>query len=82
MDCVIQMQGEGVDPVAACEDDRSKVVIVDANGVEQELICDDPNGYRLVGPTTIEILGEACARLQGNEELTVKASFPCEVFIE
>jgi hypothetical protein len=77
MDCVLQLDGKGVNPEAACADARSTVTI----GGER-LVCGDPNGYRLIGPTTLEFLGDACARLQGPEDLTVTAAFPCEVFIE
>ena len=77
MECVLQLDGKGVDPDTACSDPRSTVTI---SG--QALVCGDPNGYRLTGSTTLEFLGEACNRLQSDENLIISATFPCEVFLE
>ena len=45
------------------------------------LICDDPNGWRVLDSMRIEILGEACTELTDAPGATVTASFPCDVIL-
>jgi len=45
---------------------------------EDALICDDADGWRLIDPTHIELLGAACAALR-TTELPLEATFPCDV---
>lgn len=42
------------------------------------LICDDADGWRLIDPTHIELLGAACDALR-TTELPLEARFPCDV---
>lgn len=44
------------------------------------LTCDDPDGWRAVDESHIELLGSACSELQSAGG-TLNASFPCEVII-
>jgi hypothetical protein len=41
------------------------------------LVCNDPNGYRLTDPTTLELLGDACQSFLDNPQTTLDATFPC-----
>lgn len=51
---------------------------VELNG--NDLPCDDPDGWRLKDPRTVEFTGEACAQLLSDPDFTVEAGFPCEIF--
>ena len=42
-----------------------------------ELGYDDPNGWRVVDPHTIELVGDACREYLDSEELVLTATFPC-----
>ncbi|MBN1655729.1 MAG: VWA domain-containing protein [Deltaproteobacteria bacterium] len=52
---------------------------VELNGVK--LGCNDPNGWRLVDPNHIELLGQACESFMGNPDVVLSASFPCDVVV-
>ena len=41
------------------------------------LVCDDPDGYRLTDPTTLELLGDACQTFLDDPQVTLAATFPC-----
>lgn len=45
------------------------------------LACNQPNGFRLLDESTLELTGEACDRLRTDAKTTLSASFPCDVFI-
>jgi len=45
-----------------------------------ELPCNDPNGWKLVDASTIELTGQACSDFRGNSEAMLRATFPCGVF--
>jgi hypothetical protein len=47
----------------------------------QAIACDDPNGWKLKDPGTIEFVGAACTNLQRNPQATVHATFPCGAFM-
>lgn len=42
--------------------------------------CDDPNGWRLSDPDTVEFVGKACEDLRRKLSAQVKARFPCDIF--
>lgn len=65
--CELLIDGE-VDLSQACDG------TVTLDGVELECGVD----YDLPNPTTLELLGEACAILQDGEDHTVNASWPCD----
>lgn len=67
--CVVNVNGT-IDADNACEGH----VYVD--GVE--IPCNDPNGWRLLGPSAIELVGTACESIQ-NGDHSVTGSFPCDV---
>jgi hypothetical protein len=46
----------------------------------QPLTCNDPNGWRLTGPSTFQLVGTACDAFL-SMQLPLQAAFPCEVFI-
>jgi Mg-chelatase subunit ChlD len=70
VDCRLTLSGT-IDPDLAC----SGEVRLDGT----VLPCDDPNGWRAIDATTIELTGTACDDLQGGATLT--ARFPCEVIV-
>jgi hypothetical protein len=43
------------------------------------LACNDPNGWQLVDPTHIRLMGTACTRLNADPSAVLKVSFPCDV---
>src|SRR5580698_3627106 len=43
--------------------------------------CNDPNGWELKDPGTIELVGTACANLQAHPDAQVQATFPCAAFL-
>ena len=51
---------------------------VQVNGVF--LPCNDPDGWHLVDPSTIELTGKACTDFMSSPDVTLKAGFPCGVF--
>ncbi len=69
--CTLELSGE-IDPALAC------LGTVRLGG--DLLTCDDPDGWRAVDSTHIELTGAACERLQTGGE-SVNASFPCAVII-
>jgi hypothetical protein len=55
---------------------NSRRVSVALNG--QALERNDPNGWRLRGPTTIEITGEACESASRDAQANIHIEYPCE----
>ncbi|HYJ10019.1 MAG TPA: hypothetical protein VEX18_13445, partial [Polyangiaceae bacterium] len=45
------------------------------------LALNDPNGWRLSGPSTIELTGSACETVKNTENVTLNASFPCGIVV-
>jgi hypothetical protein len=43
------------------------------------LRCDDPDGWKLADPRTVQLTGAACMSFMAAQSLVV-ANFPCEVF--
>jgi hypothetical protein len=41
------------------------------------LSLDDPNGWRLSSPSTIELVGAACDTVKNSENVALEATFPC-----
>ena len=69
--CTATLNGT-VDLAAACE---GKVSINDESAL---LVCQDPNGWKIVDQTHIEILGDACNRLKNaGANAKISAVFPC-----
>lgn len=69
--CEIALVGE-IDPSMACTGE------VRIGG--DLLTCDDPDGWRAVDATHIELLGAACDRLEATGD-TVTGRFPCDVVV-
>jgi hypothetical protein len=44
------------------------------------IACDTADGWQLKDPSTIELVGKACAGLRAKPEATIHADFPCRVF--
>jgi hypothetical protein len=66
--CEIALDASVADGTA-CD---GKVVL---NGAELE--CDGEDGWKLVDPSHVQLLGDACAELKQSEAVTLEASFPC-----
>jgi hypothetical protein len=43
----------------------------------EELPFDDPDGWRLVDPSTLELLGAACEAYKAADNPVLTAAFPC-----
>jgi len=48
---------------------------VEVNG--QRLICNGPDGWRLIDANTLELTGQACDTYKQTKRSVVQASFPC-----
>lgn len=70
--CTLTLEGR-IDPSVACEGE------VRLDGVA--LPCADPDGWRAVDETHIELLGQSCDALLENERSALQASFPCTVIL-
>ena len=68
LSCTVELSGP-IDPTSACNG------TVTLNG--DPLPCDDPNGWRAIDSTHIELLGSACGTLSDSAAATLRASFPC-----
>lgn len=44
------------------------------------LTCGDADGFSIVGPTTVRLEGEACARFKREPGIELAMTFPCELF--
>jgi hypothetical protein len=73
LSCVVELDGAIQNLDLACSGS------VELNG--EDLLCDDPNGWRAIDATHIEILGTACTELQSGPGAQLEASFPCEVIL-
>jgi Mg-chelatase subunit ChlD len=69
--CAVRLNGE-VDAGAECRG------TVEVNG--NALPCNDPNGWRLLDASTIELTGQACDDFRVNPDALLRADFPCGVF--
>jgi hypothetical protein len=47
----------------------------------RDLPCDDPNGWRAIDETHIQLQGDACDELTADGGSTLTAEFPCDVVI-
>lgn len=69
--CEVSLQGKVVEG-QECSGD----VTIDGEAIR----CDDANGWRLTGPSSVEFVGDACDSLRSKPSAQIKARFPCEVF--
>jgi len=69
--CRVTLNGK-VTPGQEC---RGSVLL---NGTE--LLCNDPNGWRLVDEKTIELQGTVCDKFMTDSSAILEAGFPCEIF--
>jgi hypothetical protein len=67
--CVFTLDGQVVDG-KECDG----VVTISGDPVP----CNDPDGYRLNGPSVIEFLGASCDRIENDDDPQISASFPCD----
>jgi hypothetical protein len=44
-----------------------------------DLKCNDPDGWKLLDPSTLQLTGGACTSFMGMQSL-VTANFPCDIF--
>ncbi|MET0387918.1 MAG: vWA domain-containing protein [Polyangiales bacterium] len=70
--CEVSLAGK-LDVTRACEG------TVAMNG--QVLGCDDPQGWRAVDETHIELQGMACDRFKSDPSVLLDASFPCDAVV-
>ena len=47
-----------------------------------QLPCVGPDGWRMPDMTTVELVGTACAALQGESPVSVDIGFPCKAIVE
>jgi hypothetical protein len=69
--CEVSLQGK-----VAEGEECSGDVTIDGEAIR----CDDSNGWRLTGPSSIEFVGDACDSLRSKPSAQIKARFPCDVF--
>lgn len=68
--CVIELDGE-------IADGKESTGTVTLDG--EELLLDDENGWKVNGPSEIELLGTACDAIKSGDH-DLKIEFPCESF--
>jgi len=68
--CLIQLNGQ----VAQGQECAGSVQLN-----SQSLKCNDTNGWKLVDPRTVQLMGNACEQFVGAQSI-VSANFPCDVF--
>ena len=68
--CVLQLEGQ-LNVGQAC----TGVVALNGGPVD----CDDPNGWRAVDSTHVELLGAACDLFESDPTVNLDASWPCGV---
>jgi hypothetical protein len=73
LSCVVTLEGRIDDLSQAC----TGSVVLDGTALD----CDDPDGWRAIDETHIELTGAACERLQSNPRASLEASFPCGVIL-
>jgi len=73
LNCVVTLSGEIQDLDRACS---GRVIL---NGTP--LVCDDPDGWRAIDGTHIELVGGACDLLQSTPAATLEATFPCDLVL-
>jgi hypothetical protein len=73
--CSVALEGEITKPDLAC----GAASTVELNG--EPLACGDPNGWRIVDPTHIELVGDACTRWLSSTDAGLDARFPCDLVV-
>jgi len=84
-DQLVQTFRDIIGPGAACDivlngkvkegsECKGKILI---NG--KELPCNDPNGWKLTGASTISIQGTACEQYKADKQSFLQADFPCDL---
>jgi len=73
--CSVTLEGQIKDTTTAC----SAASTVSLDG--EPLTCDDPNGWRIVDPTHIELVGDACTHWLGSTDSGLDARFPCNLVV-
>ena len=73
LSCVVTLEGAIQNLDDAC------VGQVRLNGTT--IPCDDPDGWRAIDETHIELQGEACETLQSGPGVTLEATFPCDIIL-
>lgn len=73
--CQLTLQGMLTDTGAACSS-ASQVLL---NSLP--LTCGDPNGWRIVDPTHIELVGASCDEWLNNVAAQISATFPCNLVV-
>lgn len=73
LSCVVTLRGMIEDVSQACTG------TVEIN--DMPLVCDDPNGWRVIDSTHIELTGEACTLLQNTPGVRLEARFPCDIIL-
>lgn len=72
IDCQVALHGE-VEEGAECTGE------VQVDGVTMP--CNDENGWKLRGRSSIEFVGEACTKLKQRPQARITARFPCDVVV-
>jgi len=73
LSCVVELEGAIQELDRACD---GQVIL---NGMP--IPCDDPDGWRAIDGSTIELRGESCERLQSTPGASLEATFPCDVVL-
>ncbi|MFN9811434.1 MAG: vWA domain-containing protein [Deltaproteobacteria bacterium] len=70
--CTLELEGR-IEPDRACD---GEVLL---NGIA--VPCEDPDGWRVVDESHIELVGASCDALTEREGVSIEASFPCDVIL-
>lgn len=73
LSCVVELQGRIDDLEQACSGR------VELNGLP--IPCNDPDGWRAIDESHIELRGDSCETLQSGPGVTLNATFPCGIIL-
>ena len=78
LSCEVALRGH-VQEADACKGTVNLTLPGMVDGME--LDCNDPDGYRLLDETTLELQGSACQLLKSSVGASISVKFPCGVTI-
>ncbi|MCC6873219.1 MAG: VWA domain-containing protein [Sandaracinaceae bacterium] len=77
LSCDLELRGRIQDLSMVCSGTINLIV----GGMTMSLPCNDPNGWRAIDETHIQLQGDACDLLLSSPGASVQGVFPCEIIL-